>query len=75
MSAGCVQRRMTVRSNPPGALVYVDDYQIGTTPVSVEWEDCGMDREHGATEACEFVQNIDFAPSNRQFDSAFDKEE
>jgi hypothetical protein len=33
-SAGCVQRRMTIRSNPPGALVYVDDYQIGTTPVS-----------------------------------------
>ncbi len=32
--AGCVQRRMTIRSNPPGALVYVDDYQIGTTPVS-----------------------------------------
>ena len=34
LSAGCVQRRMTIRSNPPGALVYVDDYQIGTTPVS-----------------------------------------
>lgn len=32
--AGCVQRRMTIRSNPPGALVYVDDYQLGTTPVS-----------------------------------------
>jgi len=31
---GCVQRRMTIRSDPPGALVYVDDYQIGTTPVS-----------------------------------------
>ncbi len=25
---------MTIRSNPPGALVYVDDYQIGTAPVS-----------------------------------------
>ena len=34
VTAGCVQRRMTIRSNPPGALVYVDDYQIGTTPVS-----------------------------------------
>lgn len=33
-SPGCVQRRMTIRSNPPGALVYVDDYQLGTTPVS-----------------------------------------
>ena len=28
---------MTVRSNPPGALVYVDDYQIGTTPVSTDF--------------------------------------
>lgn len=34
LSTGCVQRRMTIRSNPPGALVYVDDYQLGTTPVS-----------------------------------------
>ena len=34
MLAGCVQRRFTVRSNPPGAQVYVDDYEIGTTPVS-----------------------------------------
>ena len=33
-AAGCVQRRMTVRSNPPGALVYVDDYELGTAPVS-----------------------------------------
>jgi len=37
VSIGCVQRRMTVRSNPPGALVYVDDYQIGTTPVSTDF--------------------------------------
>ena len=37
MAGGCVQRRMTVRSNPPGALVYVDDYQIGTTPVSTDF--------------------------------------
>jgi len=32
--AGCVRRRMTIRTNPPGALVYVDDYEIGTTPIS-----------------------------------------
>lgn len=36
-STGCVQRRMTIRSNPPGALVYVDDYQIGATPVSTDF--------------------------------------
>ena len=28
---------MTIRSNPPGALVYVDDYEIGTTPVSTDF--------------------------------------
>ena len=34
-----------------------------TGPLSVEWEDCGMDREHGAKEACEFVKKLDFEPS------------
>ncbi len=32
---GCMQRRLTVRSNPAGALVYVDDVEIGHTPVSI----------------------------------------
>ena len=40
-------------------------------PLSVEWEDVGMDREAGAREACEFVQNLDFAPSSVAFDAAF----
>ena len=34
---GCVRRRMTVRSNPLGATVYVDDQEIGTTPVSTSY--------------------------------------
>ena len=46
-----------------------------TGPLSVEWEDSGMDRDQGAREACEFVKNIDIAPSNVAFDAAFDKEE
>ncbi len=37
ISTGCVQRRMTIRSNPPGALVYVDNYEIGVTPVSTDF--------------------------------------
>ncbi len=41
-------------------------------PLSVEWEDSGMDREHGAEEACGFVQDIDFKPSDQAFDAAFD---
>lgn len=40
-------------------------------PLSVEWEDIGMDREAGAREACEFVRRLDFAPSRRAFDAAF----
>jgi sugar phosphate isomerase/epimerase len=48
--------------------------QIGYQgPLSVEWEDSGMDRLHGAEEACEFVKTIDFTPSNVQFDAAFEK--
>jgi len=42
-------------------------------PLSVEWEDSGMDREHGAMEACEFVRNADFPPSEIAFDSAFEE--
>ena len=46
--------------------------RIGYTgPLSVEWEDCGMEREYGAKDACRFVRRIDFAPSNIQFDAAF----
>jgi len=36
-ATGCVQRRMTVRSNVPGAQVYVDNYEIGRTPVSTDF--------------------------------------
>ncbi|MFZ1290641.1 MAG: sugar phosphate isomerase/epimerase [Melioribacteraceae bacterium] len=43
-----------------------------TGPLSVEWEDSGMEREHGVKEACEFVRKIDFKPSNIKFDAAFD---
>jgi sugar phosphate isomerase/epimerase len=46
--------------------------QIGYDgPLSVEWEDSGMDREHGAREACEFLRKLDFEPSRRAFDAAF----
>jgi len=48
--------------------------QIGYQgPLSVEWEDSGMDRMHGAKEACEFVKKIDFTPSKIAFDAAFDR--
>lgn len=42
-------------------------------PLSVEWEDSGMDREHGAPEACAFVRGLEFAPASRAFDAAFER--
>ncbi len=36
-SAGCVQRRLTIRTDPPGAMAYVDGYPIGTTPISTDF--------------------------------------
>ena len=42
-------------------------------PLSVEWEDSRMDREHGAREACEFVKRLDFKRSAIAFDAQFDR--
>jgi sugar phosphate isomerase/epimerase len=39
-----------------------------TGPLSVEWEDNGMQREYGARESLEFVRKIDFSPSTQKFD-------
>lgn len=39
-------------------------------PLSVEWEDAGMDREFGAREALAFVRRVDFAPSALAFDAS-----
>ena len=40
-------------------------------PLSVEWEDCGMEREHGVKESLEFVKKINFKPSQVAFDASF----
>jgi sugar phosphate isomerase/epimerase len=40
-------------------------------PISVEWEDAGMDRLRGAPEALEFVRSLAFDPPETAFDSAF----
>ena len=42
-------------------------------PLSIEWEDSGMEREAGAAEACRFTKNVDFEPSSRAFDAAFEE--
>ena len=42
-------------------------------PLSVEWEDSRMDRVHGATESATYCKRLDFKPSMRAFDAAFEK--
>ncbi len=42
-------------------------------PLSIEWEDSGMDREHGAQEACAYVKRADFPASKIAFDAAFER--
>src|SRR3954454_4793929 len=43
-------------------------------PLSIEWEDSGMDRDWGAPDALAFVRRTDFAPSSVSFDAAFARE-
>jgi hypothetical protein len=38
---GCVRRILTVRSNPPGANVYLDGKEIGRTPLTTNFDHYG----------------------------------
>ena len=40
-------------------------------PLSIEWEDSGMDRDWGAPEALKMIRSQDFTPSTVAFDAAF----
>lgn len=46
-----------------------------TGPISVEWEDAGMDREVGAPEALAFVRRMAFDRPQAAFDSAFARQD
>ena len=43
-------------------------------PLSIEWEDSGMDREWGARDALAFARSVNFAPADAAFDDAFRSE-
>ncbi|MBR4856794.1 MAG: hypothetical protein IKU94_09245 [Bacteroidaceae bacterium] len=45
-----------------------------TSPLSVEWENGGMNRENGAAESLRYVKQIGFEPSEIAFDASFQKE-
>jgi sugar phosphate isomerase/epimerase len=40
-------------------------------PLSIEWEDSGMEREWGAQDALAHIRKVNFEPSARAFDAAF----
>jgi sugar phosphate isomerase/epimerase len=42
-------------------------------PLSIEWEDSGMDRDWGAPDALAYVRATDFSPSTVAFDAAFER--
>ena len=46
-----------------------------TGPLSIEWEDSGMERVFGGTEACEFTRQINFSASDVAFDDALKNEQ
>ncbi|HEV3022242.1 MAG TPA: PEGA domain-containing protein [Pirellulales bacterium] len=53
LGCGGVQRRLTIRSNPPGALVYIDKYEIGRTPCSVSFTYYGKREFKLVKDGCE----------------------
>jgi sugar phosphate isomerase/epimerase len=60
------------RGNVPWEDVFRMLNSIGYAgPISVEWEDAGMDRLQGAPQALQFLRRFDFDPPAAAFDAAF----
>jgi hypothetical protein len=51
--AGCLSRTMVITSTPPGATVYLNDLEVGRTPVEVEFEWYGVYDVRLRLEGCE----------------------
>jgi sugar phosphate isomerase/epimerase len=60
-------------AGPDGVAIRALNAAGYTGPLSVEWEDSGMDREYGAKEAYEFVKKLNFKSSAVAFDAAFER--
>lgn len=54
-----------------GELVRALDRIGYAGPLSIEWEDAGMDRERGVREALALTRSLDYAPTGAAFDAAF----
>lgn len=52
---GCVERRLTIITEPPEAIVWLNDEEIGTTPVTVGFNWYGDYKVRIEKEGCEIV--------------------
>ena len=59
---GCVERRMIIRTNPPGALAYVDDNEVGLTPVAISPIYYGNRKIRLVKDGCETLTLIQSVP-------------
>lgn len=74
---GDPRRRWDFVSTGRGDVNWEDAFRaldaIGYTgPISIEWEDAGMDRLHGAAEAVKFVRSLQWELPTASFDAAFE---
>lgn len=68
---GCVERLITVRSQPPGALVHLNDEEIGRTPVTVPFKfygtyDVRLEHEGDWVSATEAATILNISPEDLQ---------
>ena len=54
---------MTIRSDPAGAVVFVDDYEIGTTPVSANFTYYGTRKVRLVKDGCETLTVMQSIPA------------
>jgi len=54
--AGCVERQLTINTEPQGALVFLNDEEIGTSPVTVSFEWYGDYNVRISKEGCETLK-------------------
>lgn len=57
-AGGCVHRRMTITSDPPDAMVYIDNHEIGKTPVSHDFTYYGTRKFRLEKEGYETVNEL-----------------
>ena len=73
---GDPRRRGDFVSTGPGDINWEDafravDFHGYEGPISIEWEDAGMDRLHGAKEAVGYIRSLLFKRPEASFDAAF----